>query len=812
MISSELRSRAFYTLAALSLLALSLAYQVKAPVQIDLGAGEDAPFLRNFYDVEQSDGLSYRWSSDRSFVYLPGIGSGTPLVLRVTLNGYRPAGLPSPLLHVKANGTELSAFTPSDQFDTYEFAVDSDAIGTPGNLEIEIDSEVFSPAQTPGEGDLRELGVLLDSISVAYQPGAAGVILPPLVHLLCLWCAVLASFVLARLCWPTRVVAFVTATLVLLVLLVLVAQQRLLAGLYSTRLVVLLVLANVVVYVFSSARRVRGLRARLLHPQTATCKQLLTLVLIFLVVFVSHSLSSVCCYAGDSVWSVPVAMSFIREHNADVDEYEQIVVSNEYYGETVVRNDNHYTIEEIRGHVYTKQPIGVSIVAVPPLLVVDNVLHYLLDADLDEYVRYGGSGQLERLVASFVVALAALFIYLIALRFLNRRYSLLVVLVFAFCTPAWSTASRALWQHGPSMLMLSAALYLILLARDRPSLVQFAGLPLALSFVIRPTNGVSVLVLTLYVAVRYRRYLLKYLLWAAVIAIPFLAFNFTIYHSLLSTYYLPQKVGSNPALLEALVANVVSPGRGLLVFSPVLLTSILGVLLRIRRREWRGLDSALLTIVILHWLAISSFGKWWAGHSYGPRFFCDVIPYLVYFTIPVFVRMSGLRGHTKVLWATLVSGLILVSFFVHYRGATSWDTHVWNEEPVGVDDEPARVWDWRDLQFLRGITIASPGPYKAQYRPAWEQQSLAEDWAMPRQASSGRPRQVESQSTCPEPGQTMAGIGGASVTSAWCALNRQARGPCCAYPVDAISCRAEATLGGSAAPAPSISQAPACRS
>ncbi len=812
MISSELRSRVFYTLAALSLLALSLAYQVKTPVQIDLGSGEDAPFLRNFYDVERSDDLSYRWSSDRSFVYLPGIGSGTPLVLRVALNGYRPAGLPSPLVHVKANGTELSAFTPSDQFETYEFTVDSDAIGPPGNLEIEIDSEVFSAAETRGEGDLRELGVLLDSISVAYQPGAAGVILPPPIHLLCLWCAVLASFVLARLCWPTRVVAFVTATLVLLVLVVLVAQQRLLVGLYSTRLVVLLVLANVVVYVFSSARRVRGLWTRLLHPQIATCKQLLTLVLIFLVVFISHSLSSVCCYAGDSVWSVPVAMSFIREHNADVDEYEQIAVSNEYYGETVVRNDNHYTIEEIRGHLYTKQPIGVSIVAVPPLLLMDNVLHYLLNADLDEYVRYGGSGQLERLVASFVVALTALFIYLIALRFLNRRYSLLVVWIFAFCTPAWSTASRALWQHGPSMLMLSAALCLILLARDRPSLVQFAGLPLALSFVIRPTNSVSVLVLTLYVAVRYRRYLLKYLLWAAVVAVPFLAFNFTIYHSPLSTYYLPQKVGSNPALLEALVANVVSPGRGLLVFSPVLLTSILGVLLRIRHREWRGLDSALLTIVILHWLAISSFGKWWAGHSYGPRFFCDVIPYLVYFTTPVFVRMSGLKGRTKVLWATLLSGLILVSFFIHYRGATRWDTHVWNEEPVGVDDDPARVWDWRDLQFLRGIAVASSGPHTAQDRPAWDPQSLAEDCAMPRYATSGCPRQVESQSTFPEPGQTTAGIAGATLTSTWCALNRQARGPCCAYSAGAMACPGKTLLGGSAASAPSISQASACLS
>jgi hypothetical protein len=292
------------------------------------------------------------------------------------------------------------------------------------------------------------------------------------------------------------------------------------------------------------------------------------------------------------------------------------------------------------------------------------------------------------------------------------------------------------------MLMLSAALYLVLLARDRPSLVQFASLPLALSFVIRPTNSISVLVLTLYVAFRYRRYLLKYLLWSTAVVLPFLAFNFTVYHSLLSSYYLPQKVGSNPALLEALVANVASPGRGLFVFSPVLLTSVVGVFLRIRDREWRRLDSVLLAVVLLHWVAISSFGKWWAGHSYGPRFFCDVVPLLVYFTIPVFVSISGLKGRAKALGAALVSGLILVSFLIHYRGATSWDTHVWNEEPVGVDDEPSRVWDWGDLQFLRGIFIASPVAGATEDRPAGDEQRLAQDCVTPLDGILGRPQQV----------------------------------------------------------------------
>lgn len=715
MINNGLRSKAFCALATIPILALTLAYQVRVPLRIDLGTGRDTRLLRYFHEAEQADGLSYRWSSDRSFLLLPGIGSDAPLLLRINLNGYRPPGIPLPLVHVKANGTELSSFTPTAQFETYEFIVERETIGIPGNLEIEVDSEVFIPAQTIGGDDLRQLGVLIESVSAELQESATGIILPPPVHLLSLWCAVLASFLLTRLCWPRRYVSFVIAVLVLLALIALVIQQRLLVGLYSAQLAGFLVLANVVAYGIASESRTHFVRARLLHPRIEEGKQALTLALIFVAVFSSHSLSRVCCYAGDSVWSVPVAMSIIREHNTDLDEYDQVVVGNEYYGEMVVPHDNHYTVQEIRGHYYTKQPIGASVVAVPALWTTDNILGHFCGIDLDYYVRYGGSGQLERFVASSVVAFTALFIYLIALRFLDRRYSLLAVLAFAFCTSAWSTASRALWQHGPSMLMLSAALYLMLLASDRPSLVQFAGIPLALSFVMRPTNGITVLLLTAYVAIQYRKYFLRYLLWAAIIAVPFLAFNLTVYHSLLSTYYLPQKVGSNPSFLEALAANLVSPGRGLFIFSPVVLLSVGGVILKIRYGDWRRLDSALLAIVILHWIVISSFGKWWAGHSYGPRFFTDVIPYLIYLAIPVFSLLSGLRGPRKVLLAAFVSCLIGVSIFTHYRGATSWDTHVWNEGPIAVDDNPARIWDWTDIQFLRGIAVISPLAQRGEY-------------------------------------------------------------------------------------------------
>ena len=55
------------------------------------------------------------------------------------------------------------------------------------------------------------------------------------------------------------------------------------------------------------------------------------------------------------------------------------------------------------------------------------------------------------LIASIIVALASAVMYLIARQFLAPLQSILLALIFAFCTPAWSTASRALWPGSATL-------------------------------------------------------------------------------------------------------------------------------------------------------------------------------------------------------------------------------------------------------------------------------------------------------------------------------------------------------------------------
>jgi len=149
-----------------------------------------------------------------------------------------------------------------------------------------------------------------------------------------------------------------------------------------------------------------------------------------------------------------------------------------------------------------------------------------------------------------------------------------------------------------------------------------------------------VLIFTAYVAVRHRRYLIHYLLAAAPIAAIFLAYNFSIYHFPLSPYYRSHLDGFYPRywskLAVGLAGNLVSPSRGLFIFTPVFLFSAWSMI----RGKWKTpLAPWLATLVLLHWLVVSSYiANWWAGHSYGSRFFTDLMPAFVLFLIPYFER------------------------------------------------------------------------------------------------------------------------------------------------------------------------------
>ena len=180
-------------------------------------------------------------------------------------------------------------------------------------------------------------------------------------------------------------------------------------------------------------------------------------------------------------------------------------------------------------------------------------------------------------------------------------------------------------------------------------------------------------------------------------------YNVGIYHALLPAYYLPSRIGGNATFWTALAGNLVSPARGLFVYSPVLAFWVVGVALKVKHRDMKPLDYYLVTCVVLHWFAISSFPHWWGGTTFGPRFFTDMTPLFVYFLVPVTVWLKTLTGVRKPLMNVAVAVCVALSAFIHYRGASTMEAWAWNDDPVSVETHPERLWDWTDLPFLRGL-------------------------------------------------------------------------------------------------------------
>jgi hypothetical protein len=409
-----------------------------------------------------------------------------------------------------------------------------------------------------------------------------------------------------------------------------------------------------------------------------------------LVVLTALYIASPVKTQADSRWSIHTAMSLAEGRGGDLSDYMP-----------VLRSNNFYAIEHPGGRPHTMFPIGVSVLAAP---IVGAIA--VVDPSYKEMLRHRVPGNLERILASIYAATAAaIFFWIVFGQFQNLTISWVMTAVFAFATSMWSTATRGLWQHGPLVLMFVIAMLLLQWAKRRPALIQYVSLPLAMAFVIRPTAAIAIVVLTIYVAVFYRQWLLRYIGWSLLIAVPWLAWSVAIYGAPFSPYYMGLSYSGKPVFFEAFFGQLISPARGILIYSPVFLLAFTGFALSLRKPDDRALHLAYGAIVAGILLSQGLLVPWWAGHSFGPRYGTDLVPFLAYFTaFNLQLPSSFGRRARAVAWSATIA-LAAVSIVIHAQGALRAAPNAWNVIPNNVDQHPERFWDWTDLQFMR--TMAS---------------------------------------------------------------------------------------------------------
>ncbi len=268
-------------------------------------------------------------------------------------------------------------------------------------------------------------------------------------------------------------------------------------------------------------------------------------------------------------------------------------------------------------------------------------------------------------------------------------------IVYVFSTAVFSVAGRGLWQHGPALLFLSLSLALLLSRRER--LVPWAGLTLGFMVACRlPTLPLAVL-LAFHVARNERRSAIRFALLAAVPATALLAYSRLALGSFSALGQLQTFRAAPGGAALGVLGLLVSPSRGLLVFGPLFLFAIPGLVRTPGPPParpvlvWASLFVPVLVLMTGLWPV------WWGGHAFGYRLLTELVPILL-----LLVAASWRERIGPFTWrCRLFVALSVLSAGIHALGAFAPGD--FDYVPDDVDRNPARLWDVRDSALPRAV-------------------------------------------------------------------------------------------------------------
>lgn len=395
---------------------------------------------------------------------------------------------------------------------------------------------------------------------------------------------------------------------------------------------------------------------------------ILLFVLMSVIYFVARPMVTL-----DSYWVIPTSLSLLNEGNFDLDEYRNYGLEESY---AAIRMENHY---------FNYFPYGISILITPIVSV--------LNLFFKEALFFKYHAHLEKLCASILILFSLSILYKLSTYFLSNRMAAILVFVIGLGTPLLSSGSRALWQHSGSVLLLSLALLLLVSKKQTKVSITFLGVILVFAYVVRPTNIIPLIFISFFVFYLYPVQRLNYLSSILISFCIFFLINYSTFGEIFHPYYQSNRLSFDWDVFRiALLGNLFSPNRGIFIWSPVLLIIFLTFFISIR---YKIIALLCVSIIILHSLAISMFPHWWGGHSVGPRFFTDIIPFFVLILSLVWKKFR--KNHLFTLTFLI---LATISMSIHISASFSKRTQLWNIRGGDVNEFPERIWDWNKPQFF----------------------------------------------------------------------------------------------------------------
>ena len=175
-------------------------------------------------------------------------------------------------------------------------------------------------------------------------------------------------------------------------------------------------------------------------------------------------------------------------------------------------------------------------------------------------------------------------------------------------------------------------------------------------------------------------------------------------------------------ILYALAGYLLSPGRSLWAFSPVLLLGLWGIARLRRQKRWREIAVPLLILFSTSvGYAFLQNRDWYGGTAWGPRYLVPIVPFVSLLIFPVIDALP-----TAKLWARLVSALVVIlSVMVQLLGTLiplSVFYNFLNAETVRLGLPPGTINGWQagtwDLRYIP-FTVLPRLAFNGQSDLAW---------------------------------------------------------------------------------------------
>ena len=250
-------------------------------------------------------------------------------------------------------------------------------------------------------------------------------------------------------------------------------------------------------------------------------------------------------------------------------------------------------------------------------------------------------------------------------------------LLFGLGTSVFSTA-QALWQHPAVLLFLVIAISAMERTHARAGLI--AAICLSLAAAARPATIPMDAVLFVFLVCRQRAQEGRLILAAGIPAALVAVYNTWMFGA-------PWRFGPGlggrfwAAFPESVAGLLVSPGRGLLVFTPL---AILAALSLMREARSGILARGLIAAVLTHFSFMALWNEWHGGESFGPRLLTDMLPALFFYLPEALTR-----------WPRAGAALGALSVSVQLLGGWTYDYRWERLHQRGLEFDSA-LWSWRD--------------------------------------------------------------------------------------------------------------------